>query len=372
MRGPSPDVAVDPRLAIKLDYNNIVDAEFLRRAVDDRRRFVHGDGWITSAGGEAAPGEILARAHYSRAGRLELLVGLERAIAHLVLIDLALHIRVAAVDQTSCGAALEALRRTMPPDPGTEEHVPVSFWWWEPRGPQEMGRRLPAPPWEDIAINYGRRTLSALDPVMSWSIAPAPGGRLMLWHGAPGTGKTTAVRALAREWQEWADFHFITDPECFFQIPSYLLGTIAERRSPEPSRPWKVLVLEDSGEFLAPDAKHEAGQAVSRLLNVCDGALGQATRSLVLVTTNDPLRTLHPALARPGRCLAQVEFRALDRDEVVRWCKARSVPPPAAEHASLADMFAHAEERMPENRPREFGFAAAGVKGPSTVTARAR
>jgi len=32
---------------------------------------------------------------------------------------------------------------------------------------------------------------------------------------------------------------------------------------------------------------------------------------IVLVTTNDDLRQLHPAVSRPGRCLAKVEFRAV-------------------------------------------------------------
>jgi hypothetical protein len=32
-------------------------------------------------------------------------------------------------------------------------------------------------------------------------------------------------------------------------------------------------------------------------------------RALVLVTTNEPLGQLHPALARPGRCLAEVDFK---------------------------------------------------------------
>ena len=29
------------------------------------------------------------------------------------------------------------------------------------------------------------------------AFVPGEGGRLLLWHGAPGSGKTSAVRALA-------------------------------------------------------------------------------------------------------------------------------------------------------------------------------
>src|SRR5438105_4088370 len=129
-------------MRIQVDYFNIVDAEFLRRTLDDNLTVVHGDGWITSVGANHAPGKLLARAHYSRAERVECLVGLRDAIAHLVFSELALHVRVAARDNASCARALEQIRRALPPDDGAEEEIPVSFWWWQPNGPQEMGRRM--------------------------------------------------------------------------------------------------------------------------------------------------------------------------------------------------------------------------------------
>jgi hypothetical protein len=52
--------------------------------------------------------------------------------------------------------------------------------------------------------------------------------------------------------------------------------------------------------LLTADAKVVIGQGLSRFLNVVDGLIGQGLRVLVLVTTNEPIRTLHPAVARPG------------------------------------------------------------------------
>ena len=96
---------------------------------------------------------------------------------------------------------------------------------------------------------------------------------------------------------------FITDPEEFLSNPAYVLATIAEPRGSHAlCARWKVIVLETRGEFLAPDAKHLKGQALSRLLNVCDGVLRQAMRALVLVTTNEPLR--HCTLRLPARAAA--------------------------------------------------------------------
>jgi hypothetical protein len=347
----------DSRLAINFDYHNVVDARFLRHTLDDDLTVMRGDGWITSAGADRVPGEVLAQANYSRAERLECLVSLKDAVAHLIFYELALHVRVAARDEASCERALQQIRAALPPDFGAGEEIPVSFWWWQGHMPQEMGRRMPAPRWDEIGPNYSDRTLAALEPMFSWQ-APPVGGRLILWHGEPGTGKTTAIRALARQWREWADFQFITDPECFLQIPDYLLHTISERGRPTGVRAeWRVLVLEDSGEFLMPDAKQVAGQALSRLLNVCDGALGHATRTLVLVTTNEELGFLHPALSRPGRCLAQIEFHELRKGEIDRWCGAREIVPPSCQRATLADLFAHADGRLKRDHGVGFGFA---------------
>lgn len=270
-------------------------------------------------------------------------------------------LRVAGRDEQSVETALARIRAALPEVQGREQEVPVRFWWWQP--PQfvrEMARVMPAPSWYSISENYAAETKPTLQSMVSWAGCPPAGGRLLLWHGAPGTGKTTAIRALAWEWRSWGEFQFITDPEQFLANPSYLLSAIGDSRtsSGSPADRWRILVL-DAGEYLTPDAKQVSGQALSRLLNVCNGVLGQSTRSLVLVTTNEPVGSLHPALSRPGRCLAEVEFRHLSRSEIERWCSKQATDPPTISRAALADLYAHLGGRAIREPEAEFGFGRA-------------
>jgi hypothetical protein len=128
--------------------------------------------------------------------------------------------------------------------------VAARFWWSAQHFPRDLARTVPSPPWSEVEGNYVGATRAQLAAITRWRQPPG-GGRLLLWHGEPGTGKTSAIRTLTGEWRSWAEFQFIADPDAFLSNPGYLLATIAESRGPHstgPSDRWKVIVLEDAGE----------------------------------------------------------------------------------------------------------------------------
>jgi ATP-dependent 26S proteasome regulatory subunit len=124
----------------------------------------------------------------------------------------------------------------------------------------------------------------------------------------------------------------------------------------EGSKAWRLLVLEDTGELLTPDAKSVIGQGLSRFLNVVDGLIGQGLRVLVLVTTNEPIKTLHPAVARPGRCAANIEFWPLSAEESSAWFEQHGSAERSDEALLLAELYARLEGRDVGSIP-PAGFA---------------
>ena len=136
---------------------------------------------------------------------------------------------------------------------------------------------------------------------------------------------------------------YVLDPERMFSSTSYLLQAMTE--GGDDDERWQLLVLEDCDELIRTDAKAGTGQALARLLNVTDGLVGQGLQALVCITTNERLGRLHPAITRPGRCLAEIEVGPLPGPEARAWL-GRDLPDRAAS-ATLAELFAWREGSGP-------------------------
>jgi hypothetical protein len=160
----------------------------------------------------------------------------DRALALLSLGPGSIHVHLACTASEHLAAARDWVREVFPvAEPPGEQRVWITFWSLNARGMARQSMRLiDVPTWAEVCENYPPRVADRLGRVVGDSFVPGLGGRLLLWHGPPGTGKTYALRALAWEWRSWCDIHYVTDPESLFgSSPSYMLDVLLDEDNVE-------------------------------------------------------------------------------------------------------------------------------------------
>lgn len=327
---------------------------YLARAVSDGLVHHQTDAWQLAK----VPPALLPEcdAIYNRAGA-EVTTFLGEALVDVIVRGTTMRAHVAARTPEAVAAALTDLRGRFPvaQDDGRPS-IDVTFWNWTGDGTRQRPQRVAVPTWSAIRANYAGSVQAELDALMARD-TPPDGGRLLLWHGAPGTGKTHLIRALAHGWRDWCVPHYIVDVDQLLHgNTEYLTSLLLDGESPDEDQ-WRLVILEDAGEFLMEDAASTQGQGFSRLLNTLDGMLGQSARILVLVTTNRPLSALDPAITRPGRCAMALEVPPLSAGEAASWLAEHEHAAPIGAEATLAELYGVLRGDDPPAPRRVLGFA---------------
>jgi chaperone BCS1 len=132
----------------------------------------------------------------------------------------------------------------------------------------------------------------------------------LLFHGEPGTGKSSLLMALAS--------HF--DKPLYILNPAALCGETQLRTAMARIPEGAFLAIEDVDVAISAMADGKGKISLSALLNGIDGAIAAEGRILVM-TTNNP-KALSPALIRPGRVDRTLEIGPLEPAAVMEMAEA--------------------------------------------------
>jgi hypothetical protein len=141
-----PTIDGNPMLALgwNVDYRDVVEALFVRTALDDSLTTFCGSNWVTRSCVHALPRERLAQVDRSARATEELLVRLEGSLVHAILSERSVTVRVAAQNADDAAATQRLVEQALPEVTDADAEVPVRFWWWQQGGSRDLARMLPA------------------------------------------------------------------------------------------------------------------------------------------------------------------------------------------------------------------------------------
>lgn len=187
----------------------------------------------------------------------------------------------------------------------------------------------------DLELNYGKDFLE-INNTITKRLKDKPNG-LYMFHGLPGTGKTTYIKHLANV----VDRDFIYVPtnmlEYFTTDPASISSLLR--------KPNSVLILEDAEKVILKRENTDASNSsVSSLLNLSDGIMSDIVKTAIILTYNCPKQDIDDALKRKGRLQMDYEFKLLSKEDSIKLAQHLKYPQEIIEkeitdEMSLADIY---------------------------------
>lgn len=204
----------------------------------------------------------------------------------------------------------------------------------------------------DISLNYGKDFVKINEKLIK-SLNENHSG-LYMFHGPPGTGKSTYIKYLSSVLKKDVIF-FPTGLVGNLTNPDIINLLIKKQNC--------ILILEDAEKAIIKREVNSEASLVSSLLNMTDGILGDVLKLNVIVTYNCKRTEIDEALLRKGRLKAEHSFMPLSVDNVNKISKKYNLKIDTKEEMTIADIFNYKkDEELIGNRSSLIDKPAIGFK----------
>lgn len=167
-------------------------------------------------------------------------------------------------------------------------------------------------------------------------------GKLLLFHGTAGTGKTTLIKGLMNKLED-KRFIFVDSTLLTGIGDGALLSFFIENRG-------SVIILEDCEKLLMSRKNGGSSSGIATMLNLTDGIVGDSLKIKFICTFNCPLVEIDEALLRKGRLSLKYEFKELCLE------KTKALYPEATQPMTLADIYNAEENDFSKEEKKRIGF----------------
>jgi SpoVK/Ycf46/Vps4 family AAA+-type ATPase len=165
-------------------------------------------------------------------------------------------------------------------------------------------------------------------------------GGITILDGPAGTGKSTLIAQLMRRLYQTHVFYVLSVAQHEALSCPGMVEFWQQQNGRRPNEV-KVIIMEDAEKILL-QRRSDNNEAVSALLNIADGLIGQMLRVHVICTLNQGMEYLDPAILRPGRLRSYRYVGLLSRDEAQKLAAKHKLPFAADEDRdqfTLAEVF---------------------------------
>ncbi len=206
---------------------------------------------------------------------------------------------------------------------------------------------------EEIDVNkYYNTDFLEFDELVKERLSVRNGKGILLFHGEPGTGKTTYLRHLIQSLHR-SFLYLPSELSSQLSQPGFVTFLLAQARH-------SIIIIEDCEQLLMK-RKPDTNSPISGILNMSDGLMSDVLSIQLICTFNSVLSQIDPAILRKGRLISRYHFKALAPDKANTLLKEKGIENTTSEPLTLAEIFNYNDRDQSKNRlMNQVGFAMNG------------